>query len=1280
MITYPSEVLPALDYQNPFIQYLGASIVADSGTQIIKELLRNQEFTFAEPLVWNADGSVTKNSYVDEYISINNPPSCDLDTDDIIYVLHIESTASNAGNNTAIIRWEGLAGDYASIESHTWGVSYKFAFSENYSPAGYTTTGSDYGDKILVAHWEAATNTLKTYINGVLVNTDVSTVNASNLLYTMDFGLGQVNDKFKNLSVLSKTGGFDASEVASLVADPYQLFEKKYQETEYSLKCDINGQVVITGLSGVLNIEIGFTTDYIEHAKTWLVDARYGGGSGYYYRFATNGSFDADSVGISNVLLNGVAGTPESYKSVVAGDRLSFDLTDTHSGSISLFNRQSNAEGLQGMGVGYVQITDGNGVHYFDFNQTSAPDGKVYSLTSSLVVTLNNFPVDSGHVIEYEKILGHTFNGIDDRADFPDWTFIDGSAITLRFIPHFLANFEGTLLSDGSSDSVIRVNSASSMLIKINGVSNSVTLTKNFVEGRFNEIKIVRSGTNIDVQDLSGNSLLSAVATNGADVNFSRIAAHLVGNASNFGWITFDYVNLNNERNYDFTQIVNGEFVDTIGSQNAVITGEPVVFYDYSSPSQIVGYKFGGDNYGDAPVWIPTTTNWRFKTKFRIEAIPSQNHVVLSNGTHNNGIYINYNATQLNVWVHGTARTVLHDGIGSIYEVEYVSTAGVVNMYVNEVLVGTPTETIIPTLGLNFARRIESGADYATVSFIGQTTFTDVDDASNSRSYDFTLGDDDEIIDTENGQHGSIVNAKTSGFMPTVTTDVVTIGTNQDYATLSAAASVEKNSTDHKEFLVFGTVAIGGDITGDVDAETKYQGGLTIRGNAPYDGRLSTDMTGVSTLTSSISTDRFRWGVTSNKLRVKDIAFKALAADIGSGLAFNNYRDGLNVDIENVAFVGAGGTSSGAYGLVLASGTGTQSLFNIRQIMITNFSASGIWAEVTQVTVNLNDAIVFGNNTANNQYRGGVDCGSNDSLTAVNVLAYDNGNKDFYRISAGSTYLFSKDATATGGGSQTGVVVALSGDKLDQTTQDTYLKGKGWNGSDVAAWAYATGAVELTITVATLDSTITVYQPAVTTDTPLTISPVTLESASVSYAPLVTKDKLITTDTLDTTAIAYDPTVLKDKVITLDSLDNINITYAPTITSAQTVVVDTLNNVSVSYEPVVLRDKKIDLGFHTNTSTTYEPSVVSSKFITLNRLDNTSVIYGFNILQDKLIELNTMDNQGYVFEPEVIGGYRPIPVVTLYKAEGYGLHIRSAEHMNAVIQELAKRIEKLEGH
>ena len=48
------------------------------------------------------------------------------------------------------------------------------------------------------------------------------------------------------------------------------------------------------------------------------------------------------------------------------------------------------------------------------------------------------------------------------------------------------------------------------------------------------------------------------------------------------------------------------------------------------------------------------------------------------------------------------------------------------------------------------------------------------------------------------------------------------------------------------------------------------------------------------------------------------------------------------------------------------------------------------------------------------------------------------------------------------------------------------------------------------------------------------------------------------------------------------------------------------------------------------------------------------------------------------YEPEVLGGAKPLPKIILFTDEGFGLHIRSAEEMNAVLLDLAKRIQILE--
>lgn len=262
-------------------------------------------------------------------------------------------------------------------------------------------------------------------------------------------------------------------------------------------------------------------------------------------------------------------------------------------------------------------------------------------------------------------------------------------------------------------------------------------------------------------------------------------------------------------------------------------------------------------------------------------------------------------------------------------------------------------------------------------------------------------------------------------------------------------------------------------------------------------------------------------------------------------------------------------------------------------------------------------------------------------------------------VTCTGSFNFSQDTTAATSSIGTGNVVPTFNPDgtIDATWYAANLAGNGWNSTDPVAWAVGI-SLELTITIGTLDSSIVIYQPTVAKDTPLTISPITVESTTVTYAPTINKDKIITIDTLNNVSIEYTPVVLKDKQVTIPSLAN----------------------VSLVYSPVVLKGKEIYLDTFNNTSITYAPSVLSSKYVTLDTIVNEEVIYNVSIVSDKLISLSTTYNESTLYAPEVIGGYRPLPTVTLYQAEGYGVHIRSAQHMNTVIQELAKRIEILEGH
>lgn len=157
--------------------------------------------------------------------------------------------------------------------------------------------------------------------------------------------------------------------------------------------------------------------------------------------------------------------------------------------------------------------------------------------------------------------------------------------------------------------------------------------------------------------------------------------------------------------------------------------------------------------------------------------------------------------------------------------------------------------------------------------------------------------------------------------------------------------------------------------------------------------------------------------------------------------------------------------------------------------------------------------------------------------------------------------------------------------------------------------------------------------------------------------PTVTKDKLITLPEFPSVSSVPQPSVLMDKLISLPVITSGSSVHSPSLLTELLIAPGTIGSTALVRSLVLLKDKLIALQYKASTSSVYTQELRFPKNISLQGIEATEVMYLM----------------------EVIGGYRPLPDVKLYSAEGYGLHLRSAQELKEVIIALIKRIEILEG-
>lgn len=235
-------------------------------------------------------------------------------------------------------------------------------------------------------------------------------------------------------------------------------------------------------------------------------------------------------------------------------------------------------------------------------------------------------------------------------------------------------------------------------------------------------------------------------------------------------------------------------------------------------------------------------------------------------------------------------------------------------------------------------------------------------------------------------------------------------GGNNDYTTATAFESAVENSTGHNVGNVYGTVTISNitdqagilELRAAAGEECDFNGnGAKITGS----GDIITARNSSSVILSNLNID--------TTLRPSD--------------------DGVEI-------IGCHVFVSGDYGIELTGDYDTL-------VKSTKFSGCNraIYSTSVKTRPRVYDCL-FVDNGDYNVLR----------VPLINCVATGATTADFFLID--DVNCVTSDSSASGTGSQTNATITLNANGLlDQTTQDTYLKGKGWNGSDIASVFYAIG-------------------------------------------------------------------------------------------------------------------------------------------------------------------------------------------------------------------------------
>ena len=314
------------------------------------------------------------------------------------------------------------------------------------------------------------------------------------------------------------------------------------------------------------------------------------------------------------------------------------------------------------------------------------------------------------------------------------------------------------------------------------------------------------------------------------------------------------------------------------------------------------------------------------------------------------------------------------------------------------------------------------------------TTF-DVTDSNGGHLYDHTTDDVDQIIDTEGGNHASIINAPTSGPMPVVEKQVFT---QADYATAPQFVDAEKARTEFCEYLITSDQ----NWTDDLDLRAgNFPNGVKLRGNGgDFTGDFSD--TSIPVITCSFGSS-WAHDIRDNTLLAENLIYDLPNHSFAYGAQFDGFK-GHRVGIKLGDFSGFSPIGSGSPGFnfqltesIITTGVGNRPVID---------------SSNTAGQVSLIDTIIDATTTHGN---GVVDVAEGEIINTI--INNPSGSSVGSMFTGTLESVVTNDTTGTIQLTDiaTGFIDALNNDyRINQTYADANLVDAGWNGSDIAGWAY----------------------------------------------------------------------------------------------------------------------------------------------------------------------------------------------------------------------------------
>jgi hypothetical protein len=701
-------------------------------------------------------------------------------------------------------------------------------------------------------------------------------------------------------------------------------------------------------------------------------------------------------------------------------------------------------------------------VQSWDFNQTRG--GYTKDHYNGAIATLVGFPADSGCVRAWGVSDGLTTSiALNTHIRFPVVTIQAGSDFTIELNAKFY-NLQRVALigKTGVWDANCSITSVGKLQTQL-VTSNVVTSTLLIPLGRFLNIQFQRIGTTLTTK--VDGELYSTLEMDGVTpIVIDEWLA--VGNANYEGDVTlksariFDTDTTNN-RFYDCTKILGNSLIvpETINGFDGDLIGAPIdgVFvpeknktlisgsestwdavYDYSGYGEIVGYQTNGAD--TKAIWnFPAQTHAKWKFEFEIELVGIGTAYILGGASSwgqpdiiisRTEASINLSAGYIGINGSSVGLAALEDGVTRfVISLEQTDTEilwhvnGVSGWRVNTVNIVFPLYQDMFHVNTNY------GNGYSVVYYMMRYWNNDGTEAELLLDMDFTTGDQGKIVEAIQGNHAIISNDSVVKWQPIVPVEVFTVGTGKDYTVLpnfwvarKTISGVKSRAVLYDMDLTTTTTMWGNEHTTE-GFEIVAAKGLEPISGVPQVGIPNAKQYGYEINTYYRGVDV--WLYARRKLRVDQCKLSVSysgASTVNEWSITNSILSALSCAMDNT-------------------------IININNSILLSEIAVGTSSSV--VTANIDSCVIA----------------HNSDVSAAHQSYYDNGT----RINVSNSQVQSVNAFDSGkgiyiennGGNEVGVDMSAwftDAPKKDFTLTEAgqaATKSKGWNGSDIATWAYA---------------------------------------------------------------------------------------------------------------------------------------------------------------------------------------------------------------------------------